>query len=196
MNLKKKIGERIIILSALFMLIACKDVIDYEYSNYHCNLTIDNSVHLDATLASSMNALSLGVFTTIKPLYRDGVYYFHFRNNQGLESKKQFNAIDERLQSNLRVGMSNGLIVGFGNLDTPAHFYAYDLQCPNCFDIDALPQRNYELTVTGTGIATCKICHRSYNLNTGGNIVSGERGKTMTRYRASTTGPNGVLHVY
>ena len=69
MNLKKKIGERIIILSALFMLIACKDVIDYEYSNYHCNLTIDNSVHLDATLASSMNALSPGVFTTIKPLY-------------------------------------------------------------------------------------------------------------------------------
>ena len=196
MNLKKKIGERIIILSALFMLIACKDVIDYEYSNYHCNLTIDNSVHLDATLASSMNALSPGVFTTIKPLYRDGVYYFHFRNNQGLESKKQFNAIDERLQSNLRVGMSNGLIVGFGNLDTPAHFYAYDLQCPNCFDIDALPQRNYELTVTGTGIATCKTCYRSYNLNTGGNIVSGERGKTMTRYRASTTGPNGVLHVY
>lgn len=196
MNLKKKIGERIIILSALFMLIACKDVIDYEYSNYHCNLTIDNSVHLDATLASSMNALSPGVFTTIKPLYRDGVYYFHFRNNQGLESKKQFNAIDERLQSNLRVGMSNGLIVGFGNLDTPAHFYVYDLQCPNCFDIDALPQHNYELTVTGTGIATCKICHRSYNLNTGGNIVSGERGKTMTRYRASTTGPNGVLHVY
>jgi len=196
MNLKKKIGERIIILSALFMLIACKDVIDYEYSNYHCNLTIDNSVHLDATLASSMNALSPGVFTTIKPLYRDGVYYFHFRNNQGLESKKQFNAIDERLQSNLRVGMSNGLIVGFGNLDTPAHFYAYDLQCPNCFDIDALPQHNYELTVIGTGIATCKTCHRSYNLNTGGNIVSGERGKTMTRYRASTTGPNGVLHVY
>ena len=196
MNLKKKIGERIIILSALFMLIACKDVIDYEYSNYHCNLTIDNSVHLDATLASSMNALSPGVFTTIKPLYRDGVYYFHFINNQGLESKKQFNAIDERLQSNLRVGMSNGLIVGFGNLDTPAHFYAYDLQCPNCFDIDALPQHNYELTVTGTGIATCKTCHRSYNLNTGGNIVSGERGKTMIRYRASTTGPNGVLHVY
>lgn len=196
MNLKKKISERIIILSALFMLIACKDVIDYEYSNYHCNLTIDNSVHLDATLASSMNTLSPGVFTTIKPLYRDGVYYFHFRNNQGLESKKQFNAIDERLQSNLRVGMSNGLIVGFGNLDTPAHFYAYDLQCPNCFDIDALPQRNYELTVTGTGIATCKTCHRSYNLNTGGNIVSGERGKTMARYRASTTGPNGVLHVY
>lgn len=196
MNLKKKIGERVIILLALFTLIACKDVIDYEYSNYHCNLTIDNSVHLDATLASSMNALSPGVFTTIKPLYRDGVYYFHFRNNQGLESKKQFNAIDERLQSNLRVGMSNGLIVGFGNLDTPAHFYAYDLQCPNCFDIDALPQRNYELMVTGTGIATCKTCHRSYNLNTGGNIVSGERGKTMTRYRASTTGPNGVLHVY
>ena len=195
MNLKKKIGERIIILSALFMLIACKDVIDYEYSNYHCNLTIDNSVHLDATLASSMNALSPGVFTTIKPLYRDGVYYFHFRNNQGLESKKQFNAIDERLQSNLRVGMSNGLIVGFGNLDTPAHFYAYDLQCPNCFSTNALPLRSYELKLSSDGLATCTNCHRKYNLNTGGNIVSGDSGKKLTRYRASSTGPYGVLGV-
>lgn len=196
MKIKNIIGEGIVTLSILFTTIACSDIINYEYSDYHCNLSIDNSVHLDATLASSMNVLSSGVFTTIKPLYKEGNYYFYFKNNQGLGSEKRFNAIDERLQSYLRIGMNNGLIVGFGNLDTPARFYAYDLQCPNCFDINALPLRNYELTVNGTGIATCKTCHRTYNLNTGGNIVSGEKGKTMTRYRASTTGPNGMLHVY
>ena len=74
-----------------------------------CNLAIDNSVHLDATLASSMNALSPGIFTTIKPLYKDGTSYFYFKNNQGMESEKRFNAIDENLQSHLRIGMNKGL---------------------------------------------------------------------------------------
>ena len=195
MKLKNIISKGIMALSVVFALMACSENIDYEYSNYHCNLAIDNSVHLDATLASSMNALSPGIFTTIKPLYKDGTSYFYFKNNQGMESEKRFNAIDENLQSHLRIGMNTGLIVGFGNLDTPARFFAYDLQCPNCFNFNALPIRSYELTVNGTGIATCKTCRRSYNLNTGGNIVSGEKGKTMTRYRASTTGAYGMLRV-
>ncbi|GAB6976121.1 hypothetical protein [Prevotella falsenii] len=196
MKVKSIISKSIMALLAVFALTACGDNVDYEYSNYHCNLTIDNAVHLDATLASAMNALSPGVFTTIKPLYKDGTNYFYFKNNQGMESEKRFNAIDDKLQSHLRIGMNGGLIVGFGNLDTPARFFAYDLQCPNCFDLNAPPLRSYELTVSGTGIAACKTCKRTYNLNTGGNIVSGEKGKTMTRYRASTAGPNGLLRVY
>lgn len=88
MKIKNIIGEGIVTLSILFTTIACSDIINYEYSDYHCNLSIDNSVHLDATLASSMNALSSGVFTTIKPLYKDGIYYFYFKNNQGLGSGK------------------------------------------------------------------------------------------------------------
>lgn len=195
MKLRSLIGKGIIALSALNVATACSDMVDYEFSNYHCNLTIDNNVHLDATLASSMNHLSPGVFTTIKPDNKDGVYYFYFQNNQGLVSEKRFNAIDERLQSHLRIGMNKGLIVGFGNLDAPARFYAYDLQCPNCFDINSLPFRSFELTISGTGFATCKTCQRTYNLNTGGNIVSGDRGKTLTRYRANTAGPNGMLSV-
>ena len=195
MKLKNIISKGIMALSIVFALMACGENIDYEYSNYHCNLAIDNNMHFDATLASAMNAFSPGIFTIIKPLYKNGVDYFYFKNNQGLDSEQPFKAIDQKNKSHLCIGMNRGLIVGFGNLDTPAKFFAYDLQCPNCFDLNALPLRSYELTVNGTGIATCKTCRRSYNLNTGGNIVSGEKGKTMTRYRASTTGAYGMLRV-
>lgn len=33
----------------------------------------------------------------------------------------------------------------------PPIFYAYDAECPNCFDLNALPMRSYPLTVTGDG---------------------------------------------
>ena len=195
MKLKNIISRGIMALSVVFALMACGENVDYEYSNSHCNLAIDNNMHFDATLASAMNAFSPGIFTIIKPLYKNGVDYFYFKNNQGLDSEQPFNAIDQEYKNHLRIGMNKGLIVGFGNLDTPARFFAYDLQCPNCFNFNALPIRSYELTVNGTGIATCKTCRRSYNLNTGGNIVSGEKGKTMTRYRASTAGAYGMLRV-
>ena len=70
-----------------------------------------------------------------------------------------------------------------------------DYAPPNCFDLRELPLRNYELTINNMGIATCNHCHRKYNLNTGGNIVSGGSGKKLTRYRANSTGPFGVLGV-
>ena len=94
------------------------------------------------------------------------------------------------------MGRNNGLIVGFGNLDNPAIFYAYDAECPNCYNPSALPVRSYKLSVSSSGIATCANCKRSYNLNTGGNIVAGSAGNLLERYRATTTGPNGLLHVY
>lgn len=168
----------------------------FEYNDYHCNLTIDNSKHLNITLASAMDAMTPGVFCTIRYAITDGVTYFVFSNNYGDQSKSMFNAIDENLQSHRRIGMNNGLIVGFGNLDSPPLFYAYDLQCPNCFDLEAIPVRSYPLDVKGSGVASCAKCKRSYNLNTGGNIVSGDKGSPLKPYRAATSGPNGVLRVY
>ena len=120
-----------------------------------------------------------------------------FENNQGLKSSSPvwFDAIDLKLESWRHVGMNNGLIVGYGNLDNPAVFFAYDLQCPNCYPPDAIPQRPYELKINGTGIATCSNCKRSYNLNTGGNIVTGQPGRKLIRYRGTSTGPFGILVV-
>lgn len=70
-------------LIALLLFASCGDNIEFEYSDHHCYLTIDNSTHLDATLASSMNQMSPGVFTIIRPVYRNGANFFSFTNNQG-----------------------------------------------------------------------------------------------------------------
>ena len=190
-----------IIKYVVFMLLlsfsSCGDNFDYEYSNYHPYFTFNNRTHNDAILATAMNAFSPGVFCVIKSSETSGKYCFEFSNNQGLRSSAPvwFDSIDMRLESWKHVGMNNGLIVGYGNLDNPAVFFAYDLQCPNCFDMHDLPLRSYELTISNTGVATCNHCHRKYNLNTGGNIVSGASGKKLTRYRANSTGPFGVLGV-
>lgn len=187
-----------LLFAAALLSSSCGDSIDYEYSDYHPSFTFHNETHQDPILATAMNPLSSGVFCIIKYTFTAGRYGFTFENNQGQKSEDPvwFNGIDLRLESQKRIGMSNGLIVGYGNLDNPAIFYAYDLQCPNCFSLTVLPLHPYELTLSGTGIARCAHCKRSYNLNTGGNIVAGDAGKKLTRYRASTSGAFGVLAVH
>lgn len=179
--------------TSVALLSACDG--EFEYSDYHCNLVIENSVHQDATLATAMNSMSPGVFCTIKYSVT-GTHHYIFTNNQGLTSTKNFNAKDLERVNNLRIGMENGIVVGFGNLSSPAVFYAYDLECPNCYDPNALPVVKYELSIGSDGIATCSSCKRTYNLNTGGNVVKTEtKASPMTRYRASTSGAFGILYV-
>lgn len=190
MGLKTKISALSI---ALLMLVGCGDT-ENEYSSTSIYLAIDNATHKDATLASAMNQNAPGVFCSVRLTMRSGARYFSFANNQGLSSESIFNGIDQRLS--FVVGQNNGIIVGFGNLDNPATFYAYDLECPNCFSADAIPVKSYPLTMDENGLATCSACVRKYNLNTGGNIVSGTQGSKLTRYHASTTDPLGVLAVH
>ena len=182
---------------ATLLVTSCGDSFDYEYSDYHPYFNFHNDTHQDAVLSTALNPQAPGVFCIIKYAYVSGRYSFSFENNQGLKSSSPvwFDAIDLKLESWRHVGMNNGLIVGYGNLDNPAVFFAYDLQCPNCYHPDAIPQRPYELKINGTGIATCSNCKRSYNLNTGGNIVTGQPGRKLIRYRGTSTGPFGILVV-
>ena len=53
----------------------------------------------------------------------------------------------------------------------------------------------YQLSMTSDGRATCKNCGRAYDMNNGGIVTSGGSGKKLIRYRASTTGPTGMLTV-
>ena len=85
----------------------------------------------------------------------------------------------------------NGIIVGFSNLD--GKFYAYDNQCRNCYESTSLPR--YQLTLGVDGLATCKSCHRVYDMNSHGILVKGDKGKGMIRYKGNTTGAYGVLTV-
>ncbi len=175
----------------LVMLSACDS--SYEYSSYPCYVVVDNSVFLDATLASAMNSLSPGVFCLIQKTMSGGAEQFSFSTNAGLSSTQVFTAKEQRLD--LVFGMNNGVIVGYGTVDYPATFYAYDRECPNCFDSEAVPVRSKPLTMSTNGQATCSNCGRVYDMNNRGYVISDGGGDPLTRYPASTTGPYGLLIV-
>lgn len=183
---------KILFLCMMLLSVSCGKV-ENEFSTIPCYLVIENNYHNDATLASAMTSAAPGIFCHIRQDIQGGVRCFVFKNNQGLESRKNFNARD--LRRLYVLGGNNGLIIGFGNMDMPPVFYAYDNQCPNCFDPNTIPIRNYPLSMSTDGIATCNTCKRKYNMNTGGNIIEGENGKKLTRYRAAASGPYGVLNV-
>ncbi len=164
-----------------------------EFTLGACHFFFNNAERNDATLASAMNPSAPGIFCSITKVTRNGAAYFEFTNNGGLTSSTPLLKPDT--QSTLVLGYNNGIIVGFGALSSPPVFYAFDRECPNCFDPEAIPIKSRPLSMGVNGIATCGVCHRQYDLNNNGFISSGENGKRLTRYRASTTGPFGVLTV-
>lgn len=140
-----------------------------------------------------MNIMAPGTFCTITKTMRGGAQCFDFTNSAGQTSSKNLNAIDTK--RTLILGYNDGIIVGFGTLNNPAIFYAFDRECPNCFNPNDIPIRSKPLSVSTNGQASCAVCHRQYDLNNDGFISSGDSGKRLTRYRAATTGPFGVLSV-
>lgn len=181
----------VVLLSLFFG--SCSDV-ENEFSKERCYLIIDNSVHQDHLLAAAMNANAPGFFCSIEIINDGGVQKFRFKAADGQASEpKPLNGVDVR--RGLIVGLNNGVIVGFGNLNNPATFYAFDRECPNCFDPNQIPLRSKPLSIAANGQAKCNVCKRQYDMNNGGNISNGDGGKKLTRYRASTTGPLGVLSV-
>lgn len=176
---------------ALAMFSSCGET-ENEFSTYPCVLIFDNSTHNDATLAAAMTP-NTGTFVTITLTNHGGARYFRFSSNHSTSSECIFDAIDQR--RTLLLGMNEALIVGYGNLTDPLTFYAFDRECPNCFDPNGIPIRSYPLHVNPAGIATCNTCKRKYDLHNGGILAEGDGGKKMTRYRASTTGPYGILAV-
>ena len=190
---RRNLWSKIALALPLLFTVACSGD-DYTYSSYHCNLVIDNATHLDATLASAMNSMSPGVFCKIT--YNNSKRAYVFTNNQGQSSSTPLTASEiERLGRTSRVGLNNGLIVGYGSLsstDSGYTFYAFDAECPNCFDFNAIPLRSYPLTMTTDGYAECANCKRRYYMNTGGNCTNG---KGLTTYRAASSGALGTLTV-
>ncbi len=182
-----------LLFAVALLLTACGDTTN-EFTIGTCYFVFDNSIHQDATLAGAMNPNAPGIFCQVKKNVRGGATYFDFKDNAGVSSSKIQNAIDDR--RTFILGYNNGLIVGFSALNSPATFYAFDLECPNCFDPNSIPMRSRPLSMTTSGQAVCGVCHRTYDLNNNGFIVSGDPGDKLTRYRATTTGPFGVLSVH
>lgn len=83
-----------------------------------------------------------------------------------------------------RLGRAGGLIVGQPTLmaDTPG-IVCYDLVCPNCYDENI----NRHLQLAASGMAECRRCQRTYNLNNLGIMEKGEPGtrNRLFRYNCS-----------
>ena len=182
----KRYTYYIIVLLAAVLMSGCGET-DFEYSRYPCRFVFNNSANRSPALASAMNPLSPGVFCRITMKGN----YFYFSNNQGLSDEVPKTAPDQQVSIALGVYNETGIIVGYGNLNNPATFYAYDSQCPNCYGETVLPR--YSLTMTSGGTAECPSCHRKYDMNNGGLVISDGGGDKLIRYHASANG--GVLNV-
>lgn len=195
MKLSSIIKTSLAVLPLLFIgesVTSCTGIQD-EYCRRSCYLIIDNSTHVDATLASAMNPMTPGIFCVIREVTIGGAQHYAVYNNNGQNSNILLNAID--LRRTRIIGFNNGVIVGYGNLDFPAIFYAYDRECPNCFDPDAMPIKTKALSLNEKGHATCKVCGRVYDMNNRGYIIQGEPGKPLNRFPATCTGSFGVLAI-
>lgn len=175
------------LLAAVAVLASCGDTQEL-YSRAYARLVFDNATHNDATLATAMTQYA-GAFVTISASGKQ----FVFESNQGLSSRVNMTAVD--VQRGYVLGYNGGIIVGYG-LSPDGTFYAYDRECPNCFDPNALPVRSHKIAVDERGIGSCATCHREYDLNNGGIVSKGDAGDKLTRYRATTGGAYGVLNVY
>lgn len=178
------------IIAMLTLLSACGDT-EYEYSSEPCYLVFDNAASRSIKLAEAMNPVSPGIFCHISLFGKK--YIFETTAAVGQKEEVNFTAKDEKVSKQLGTYNVTGLIVGYGNLNSPATFYAYDMQCPNCYKETYLPQ--YAMTLESSGKVKCSKCDREYDLNNEGIVSKGEGGDKLMRYRASTTGPQGVLYV-
>lgn len=185
----------IVIISALVMTISSCGA-NSEYSTSHlCNFSIDTRTRQDATLISALNYMASGVFCRISMGQKNGAQSLLFESNMNQSSYFAMNA-EEKLRSySLGVLNESGIIVGFGNLAAEPTLYAFDAVCPNCYEAKVTGcYAAIDILKKGDGIAVCKLCERGYNLNTGGNVVRGDGGRSLYRYVASVTS-EGFLRV-
>jgi hypothetical protein len=192
----KRLFSYLLLLTSYLSLVGCND--EGEYSTWPCRFSYDNSLHLDPTLASAMNIDSRGVFCKIWESNMGGLV-LHFQSNQGGDATHQQVTEMERL-TNYILGINNGIIVGYQTLnDSPnGGFAAYDLQCPNCVrKHSSYTNPTYRLIMASSGIATCSVCDKRYDMNNRGVIQNGEQGDiNLTQYVATTTGPFGYIFVH
>lgn len=178
------------IIVLLALLTACGDT-EYEYSSESCHLVFDNTSSRSNKLAEAMNINAPGIFCRISISGKQ--YIFETNTAPGVKESVNFNAKDALTTQQLGVYNGTGIIVGYGSLNNPATFYAFDSQCPNCYKSTYLAQ--YALTMDTSGHAKCSKCGRTYDMNNGGIVSDGDGGDKMMRYRATTTGAQGVLNV-
>ena len=175
----------IILLSAVFFT-GCGEA-ENEYSDYPCLFRFDNTGNKSPALASAINSMSPGIFCCIS--VEDD--YYRFTTNQGLSDRVPKTWIAQQATTILGQYPAYGIIVGYGTLRVSnAKIDAYDSLCPNCLDNEGLYKK---ISMASDGTAECPECHRKYDMNNGGLVISDEGGKRLIYYNATSNGT--VLYV-
>ena len=162
---------------------------DFEYTRGKCYLVFDNSTALVPQLAAAMNAMSPGVYCHVYKTVEHGMPAFAFEEYGGQKTTCTYTAAQQQMTLVFGRMDESGVIVGFGVFGDG--FVAYDMQCQACSALTVMNPRT-PLTWKTERSVECKKCGAVYDLTTG---YSSE-GKRLTTYRASTTGPFGLLSVH
>lgn len=151
-----------------------------------------------SSLYSSQPAfLKFSPVTAVAPLYtalhstgcyctvRVSTSTFQFAGSDGTSASYPLTAVIQNYGTPVCVA---GFIVGtpsVPDMDGQTGPLCYELSCPNC-DGGGLVARAVTLGADET--ATCARCRRTYLLSSGyGNIIKGENGERLRRYRMSYT---------
>lgn len=186
MNFGRNICRRLMTLAVLATAVtvhnSCTDEnVQNVYSRYRAYFRYDNVM---SALPLYPALTGVGEYCTISTAGS----YLYFRS---LTKSQQVNLTS--LAYYQRYVAIAGFIVGRMNIPDmntgavePA---AYDLACPNCYADDNISK---PLTLKEGGFARCARCKRIYNLNNGGLISSGGKGRKLERYRITFSGSSIV----
>lgn len=159
--------------AVLLFAAACEgDTVESKYSNYRASFTF-SPVTSVAPLYGALNG-----FGEYCAIWADANYY-HFSS---LVGSAQVNKTALAVYTTF-ISLGGGFIVGRSSLsDIGSAEYplvCYDRICPNCYRNDYYKAMRIE----ENGCCVCDRCRRTYDMNNGGTIVEGDKGRKLIRYR-------------
>ena len=177
-NSLKICAASVVFFTAAVLLAACSgETVESKYSKYRASFSLA-PVNTIAPLNNAMS--SYGDFCAI---WADANYYYF----KSLTSQTNVNRTAlAAYKTYICIG---GFIVGrastteLGTADYP--MLCYDRACPNCYHDDLIA---HAMTLSNGGLAVCSRCHRTYDLNNEGVVVSGDKGRHLERYHIAYNG--------
>ncbi len=181
-------GKTTTLLLTLLSLASCQKA-EEEYTTHECHFNFNCTYHNTSRLLDAVNSNETFAIVSTKPLSQKT--YSVVTSIYGTDDTEDHITTDLETQQRHVLGLSNGLIIGKSIMDQT--LYAFDRQCPNCFE--ATNMTNAPLVWAGSGsMVKCNRCSRTYNLSNRGVVASGEAGKSLMRYRINYDGTYITVH--
>ena len=189
---KKNIISVLAAAGTIVLASSCQGETQNEYSQYQAYLNYDPTIAPLPPLQAAITGAN--TFACVSMLRSEtGKYYQLSAQLYGGEAQtvNVTTATAVRTMPVLGVNNSTGLVVGNSSLqsDNP---YVFDRVCPNCYAESRTKKYQLEFTNSGQSLY-CSKCKRTYGLLNAGVITSGDSGKKLERYHATTTAVGGII---